>query len=837
MSNERILKFLLCLLVGSLLAWVVTLPAAGQVTDDLIVTINQVDDTSYPLVQVLVSITDQEGHPIESLTDADFSLLQEGNQVVPIDITSASESQQGIAVVLVVDTSGSMNQVDSSGLSALNEAKEAINSFVSDLNTSLDRLAIVSFNSNIVRTHPFSSDISALEQAIESLTANGETRLYDATYDATELIAALPSGRKAIILLTDGQDTESRLTVDDVKDKAGESNVPIFTIGLGPEADPLSLERLATLTGGRYLEAPTAADIVANFNTIADQLRKQYVLTFESDMPANDLRHTLNLNVSSDGKTGEDASSHVARSRPGDAVISVPENGEEVTGQIVISPTLQMPGQVSQVKFLVDSELQETINGPPFTFLWDTSQVEVGDHTLLIQVRDRVGNRAEASTTVSVLPAASVPDADMATATAVDTGEPEIEAAITNPQDGDELNESTRLVVEVAKALHGVRNVEFWVNDEFLDSLQLEPYETVWDVSDFEPGEYTVSALVYDNQGNQYEDNVQVIVSPPPVLLATLANLTSGQEISQTTQLAVTINHAVYGVKRVEFLDDGAVFAIEYTPPYEATWNIDGLEHGEHTLLTRVYDTRGNLWEDAIEVMVVPSQTSWPSSYVYIIGGLLLAVFGFVVIGLIVGRRRRPAYDYSRQQAPVTSTKTYAEAVDEIDDSLATEVSEAGTSELTSPHVEAAVDQPTTEILVATDTDITTVTGDEKDKIVVAPTMHPTWSDQVVTDQPSLPKAYIIGAQGPTGQIQEFPLFERDVTIGRSKDVDIMLLDAKVSRYHAKIIYKNGEFIFQDSQPTNPSYINGEVYSGPHTIKNGDEFVIGRVKLIFRQAD
>jgi hypothetical protein len=554
-------------------------------------------------------------------------------------------------------------------------------------------------------------------------------------------------------------------------------------------------------------------------------------------MPANDLRHTLNLNVSSDGKTGEDASSHVARSRPGDAVISVPENGEEVTGQIVISPTLQMPGQVSQVKFLVDSELQETINGPPFTFLWDTSQVEVGDHTLLIQVRDRVGNRAEASTTVSVLPAASVPDADMATATAVDTGEPEIEAAITNPQDGDELNESTRLVVEVAKALHGVRNVEFWVNDEFLDSLQLEPYETVWDVSDFEPGEYTVSALVYDNQGNQYEDNVQVIVSPPPVLLATLANLTSGQEISQTTQLAVTINHAVYGVKRVEFLDDGAVFAIEYTPPYEATWNIDGLEHGEHTLLTRVYDTRGNLWEDAIEVMVVPSQTSWPSSYVYIIGGLLLAVFGFVVIGLIVGRRRRPAYDYSRQQAPATSTKTYAEAVDEIDDSLATEVSEAGTSELTSPHVEAAVDQPTTEILVATDTDITTVTGDEKDKIVVEPTMHPTWSDQVVTDQPSLPKAYIIGAQGPTGQIQEFPLFERDVTIGRSKDVDIMLLDAKVSRYHAKIIYKNGEFIFQDSQPTNPSYINGEVYSGPHTIKNGDEFVIGRVKLIFRQAD
>jgi pSer/pThr/pTyr-binding forkhead associated (FHA) protein len=93
--------------------------------------------------------------------------------------------------------------------------------------------------------------------------------------------------------------------------------------------------------------------------------------------------------------------------------------------------------------------------------------------------------------------------------------------------------------------------------------------------------------------------------------------------------------------------------------------------------------------------------------------------------------------------------------------------------------------------------------------------------------------AYIRGKHGSTSQKLDYPLFEGSITLGRGKDVDIMLLDTKVSRHHAEILYKEGDFIFVDSQPTNPSYVNGKAYNGPHVIKDGDEFTMGQTKFIF----
>ena len=123
MSVKRRWMLVLGLLAGSFLVLWLTLPAAGQDAEPLIVTINQVDDDAYPQMHLLVSITDQAGVPIAELDEANFSLFQDGVQVEPIEATTAAASQQGIAVVLVIDTSGSMNDSGPSGRSSLAVAK------------------------------------------------------------------------------------------------------------------------------------------------------------------------------------------------------------------------------------------------------------------------------------------------------------------------------------------------------------------------------------------------------------------------------------------------------------------------------------------------------------------------------------------------------------------------------------------------------------------------------------------------------------------------------------------------------------------------------------------
>ncbi len=811
---------LLFLLVGTLLLWIGSHPAAGQVAEVLIVTINQVDDSLYPQVQVLTSVTDQGGIPVEGLTDSNFSLFQDGDPVSNLEVAPVDMSQQAISIVLLIDTSGSMNDVDSSGGSALGVAKEAAISFVNSLNMPLDQVSVISFNSNVIQLQPFSSDVEALTQTIENLTAEGETRLYDAAFDSVELAASLPPGRKAIVLLTDGQDTESRLTDDDVKEKAEEIGIPIYTIGLGPEVDQLSLERLATLSGGRYLEAPLISDIIASFEVLSEQLRQQYVITFESDLPADDRRHTLGLSVKNDERTGSDASSYVARSRPGNVVISIPESGDVLTGQAVISPTLNMVGKVIQVSFLVDSKLQETKLNSPFTFLWDTTQVESGEHTIEVIAVDHVGNEAQSSTTVMVsAPATSTSEA------------PTLVANISNPKDQEKITEPTLLTIEVDDTSKEISRVEFWVNDELLDSVQLPPYETFWDVTPLEPGSYSVTALVFDNEGNQSEDTVLVYVDPSPVLLANFNGLVPFGVYLEPTQLVVSIEKTTHGVEKVEYLDNGNVFAVDNDPPYQVTWNADGVAQGEHTISARVYDAKGNLWEDDVKVFV--SQNRGDSYWLIIlVGGGLIIVILFIVFlqqrgfGALIPRRR-PVVQSAEADFYLPARKLKAD-------------------KLTSSIEENNVDG-TTETLVidqgvrTTDPDQQVFVEDSVDESASHEPMPEVITEPApVVEEPESKKtgilAYLSFVQVATGQKQEFPLSEATnrVRIGRAKDVDIILYDAKVSRYHAEIYKKYDEFIFIDNQPTNPSYINGKIFRGPHTIRDGDEFIVGETKMLFR---
>jgi hypothetical protein len=94
--------------------------------------------------------------------------------------------------------------------------------------------------------------------------------------------------------------------------------------------------------------------------------------------------------------------------------------------------------------------------------------------------------------------------------------------------------------------------------------------------------------------------------------------------------------------------------------------------------------------------------------------------------------------------------------------------------------------------------------------------------------------AYLIATHRPTSMIRKYQLREKEMVIGRGKDVDIMLHDTTVSRQHSSVHYESGNFVYQDLKPTNPSLINGRRYNQPHIIKDGDVIFVGETTLVFK---
>jgi uncharacterized protein YegL len=181
-------------------------------------------------------------------------------------------------VILALDVSGSM-----ADQARLTYAREAAKRFLGQLRPG-DRAAIVSFANDVHVNQPFTSDRALLTRAIDRLTAGGETALYDALSQSVTRVAqvAVPDARRAVVLLTDGEDTKSRTSVGDAITAATRSDVPVYTIGLGSESGAQVLQQIAADTGGRYYHAPAAQDLSTAFRLISRQIGSRYELFWES---------------------------------------------------------------------------------------------------------------------------------------------------------------------------------------------------------------------------------------------------------------------------------------------------------------------------------------------------------------------------------------------------------------------------------------------------------------------------------------------------------------------------------------------------------------------------
>ena len=239
------------------------------------------------VVSLNVTVTDPDNRFITDLPQEEFTVYEDG---VKQEITFYSRSQLPIALSLLMDTSASMDE-------RMGTAQEAAIGFARRLRPA-DLAEIIDFDSRVEILQTFTGDLHELENAIRLTSAGGSTSLYNALYISLKGLSKAPLEtaqlrRQAVVVLSDGEDTSSLLTFEEVLELAKRSETAIYTIGLQANDDRRSgfreadfvLRQLAHETGGRSFFPTDADDLRAIYQQISDELSSQYTLGYVSANP------------------------------------------------------------------------------------------------------------------------------------------------------------------------------------------------------------------------------------------------------------------------------------------------------------------------------------------------------------------------------------------------------------------------------------------------------------------------------------------------------------------------------------------------------------------------
>ncbi|MCG6926326.1 MAG: VWA domain-containing protein [Acidobacteria bacterium] len=247
------------------------------------------------VVSVTAVVFDKKGTFIRGLGTEDVELYEDGvRQDVDYFREASSDEAERVplTVVLVLDTSGSMNK-------SMRFLQEAVLNFVYKLEE-VDTAMVVSFNDSVKGSAEFTGDLDRLERIVEGLQPWGGTSLYDAIHYSLNRIRDAP-GRKAVIVFSDGADTTSSLRDRDVVDYARAVEATVYCIGfqgMGPGGSPKGfLKKIAKETGGQFFSPGDVGDLVKVFNEISDELKNHYLLAYTPKREADGSWREIELKV------------------------------------------------------------------------------------------------------------------------------------------------------------------------------------------------------------------------------------------------------------------------------------------------------------------------------------------------------------------------------------------------------------------------------------------------------------------------------------------------------------------------------------------------------------
>ncbi len=248
--------------------------------------------SSVDVVSVTAVVRDRKGRFVSNMERKDF-IVAEGGRPRPI-LDFSAQVDGPVKVAILFDISGSM-RIGTKAEDARQAALHLLGAFRAN-----DEGAVFAFDTRLDRVTGFTSNVQKLEASLTRVdTPYGQTSMYDAVAETARAVAVAGSGngrfpqRSAVVVLTDGVDTHSRLTPEQVSGIASGIDVPVYIIAvMSPIDDPTEdgaqaevigpLANLARWTGGEYfaVSAPARASVAAR--QIIEELRHQYVLAFEA---------------------------------------------------------------------------------------------------------------------------------------------------------------------------------------------------------------------------------------------------------------------------------------------------------------------------------------------------------------------------------------------------------------------------------------------------------------------------------------------------------------------------------------------------------------------------
>ncbi|MCJ7434065.1 MAG: VWA domain-containing protein [Anaerolineales bacterium] len=292
----------IALILLSSLALLSPLTAFAQ--SDAQIRITQVDNSNFPNVIVYASVTNSAGDPI-GVDPSTIQISENGAVMTPVDLRGGGDVGGGaipVTTMLVIDISGSM---DKNG--KLDAAKEAGKKYVSQMRPG-DQVGLMTYDTQVYNVQPVTTDIAKLTSAIDGLKTGTDTAMYNALIKAEKNLESV-SGRKAIIVLTDGLDNKSQSTADDVIAGISQSGLTISAIGFGDAGvtgqtglDEAGLKSLSEKTGGLYSFATDVQSLTAFYQQYGRSLQSEYAITYVSPSTLRDgINRALTVSLATPG--------------------------------------------------------------------------------------------------------------------------------------------------------------------------------------------------------------------------------------------------------------------------------------------------------------------------------------------------------------------------------------------------------------------------------------------------------------------------------------------------------------------------------------------------------